>query len=192
LEPLVCAGLGNPGSEYEETRHNVGFRVAEELVRRHGARFRLVAGSAAVARCTVKGAPLLVVKPLTYMNNSGEALLEALAATGVLPDRLAVVVDDLDLPLGTLRLRPSGGHGGHNGLRSVIGAVGSGEFFRVRCGIGVDPKPRRDETADYVLSPFARGERAAAEEMVGRAADAVETLAVSGPAAAMNSFNTQH
>ena len=190
MEPLVCAGLGNPGSEYEETRHNVGFMVVQELARRHGARFTLRAGVAGTARCTIGGAAVVLVKPLTYMNNSGEALLEALAECGVLPDRLLVVVDDLALALGALRLRPAGSHGGHNGLRSVIGALGTQQFPRLRCGIGVTPPPPRESTADFVLSPFRKEERSAAAAMVLRAADAAEAVAASGLAAAMNEFNT--
>lgn len=177
----IVLGLGNPGREYEETRHNVGYRVVEELARRIKATFSKAPYNALVAEGRLRNRTFLLVKPLTYMNNSGEVI----PALRPELDRLLVVVDDFALDLGRLRLRPKGSDGGHNGLASLIAALGSQEFARLRIGIGKAPKGWRD----YVLSPFAPQERPVIDQAIQRAADCVTTWALEGIQNAMNKFN---
>jgi PTH1 family peptidyl-tRNA hydrolase len=190
VETLLVAGLGNPGDEYAATRHNVGFMVADELCRRGGGRWESRKGLSAIARVRIGGAEIVLCKPLTYMNNSGMAVAETLRRFDLEVSSLLVVVDDLALPLGRLRIRTRGSDGGHNGLTSVIFALGSDEFARLRCGIGQEAPPPKGTMPDFVLSPFDRPEVPALREMVARAADAAATGAVGGIAAAMNRFNT--
>jgi peptidyl-tRNA hydrolase, PTH1 family len=177
LKSPVVVGLGNPGRSYERTRHNVGFLVVDELAGRHGGSWRSKRKTeAAPVGFGLKNVTLL--KPTTYMNNSGTAL------AGYKPDQLVVVHDDLDLPEGDVRVKVSGGAGGHNGLRSIIQHLGN-DFVRVRIGIG-RPPPGMTVT-DYVLGRM----NSAIKEAVPRAADAVEAVIESGPEAAMNRFNTR-
>jgi len=168
-------GLGNPGRSYERTRHNVGYLVADELARRHGGSWRRKKKTEA-APVGLKDATLL--KPTTFMNNSGSAL------AGYRAEDLIVVHDDLDLEAGTVRVKVGGGAGGHNGLRSIIQHLGP-EFVRVRVGIGRPPVGVT--VTDYVLSRM----DAAIREAVPRAADAVEAVLDDGPEAAMNRFNVR-
>ena len=187
---LVVVGLGNPGTEYEATRHNVGFRVVDTLCRRWERQFRPGKGQFFFAHGILAGQEVALVKPVTYMNNSGEAVREALEKFGVEAGSLLIVLDDVALPLGTLRIRPAGSDGGHNGLYSIIADVGTEEIPRLRCGIGPnDTVPGRD-MADFVLSPFRKDERAAVDGMIVRAADAVTEFAAGGISSAMNRFNT--
>ncbi len=183
---LLVVGLGNPGERYTSTRHNVGFRVVDRLAAEH----RLPAferrGRAAASAGSLGGSPVTLVKPLTYMNRSGEALAEFVQA-GEGGDTLLVVVDDIYLPLGALRLRGRGGAGGHNGLESVIECLGHQAFPRVRVGIGSPPPGI--ELADYVLDDFDEDERAVAEETEALAACAVSVAAQRGLNEAMNRFN---
>jgi PTH1 family peptidyl-tRNA hydrolase len=176
MSPVVV-GLGNPGRSYERTRHNVGFLVVDELARRHGGSWRSKKkAEAAPIGFGLKNGTLL--KPTTYMNNSGTAL------AGYKPDQLVVVHDDLDLPEGDVRVKFGGGAGGHNGLRSTIQHLGN-DFVRVRIGIG-RPPPGMTVT-DYVLGRM----DSVIKEAVPQAADAVEAVIESGPEAAMNRFNTR-
>jgi PTH1 family peptidyl-tRNA hydrolase len=168
-------GLGNPGRSYERTRHNVGYLVADELARRHGGSWRRKKKTEA-APVGLKDATLL--KPTTFMNNSGSAL------AGYRAEDLIVVHDDLDLEAGTVRVKVGGGAGGHNGLRSIIQHLGPG-FVRVRVGIG--RPPMGVTVTDYVLSRM----DAAVRDAVPRAADAVEAVVEEGPEAAMNRFNVR-
>lgn len=184
----VITGLGNPGERYRFTRHNVGFRVVDLLADRWGltgeGRVREGAGLLEVHRPQPIG-KVLLVKPLKYMNRSGGPLRAALRQTDVaVATDLLVIADDIDLPLGKLRLRRSGSAGGHNGLRDIIAAFGTDEFSRLRVGIG-----RAGETTDHVLSTFTPGERELATEMVAVAADAAETWLREGIEPAMNAFN---
>ena len=184
----VICGLGNPGERYRLTRHNVGFRVVDLLADRWGlageGRVRDGAALLEVIRPEPIG-KVLLVKPLKYMNRSGAVLRAALRQTDVeVGDDLLVVADDIDLPLGKLRLRRSGSAGGHNGLRDMIASFGTDEFGRLRVGIG-----RAGETVDHVLSTFKPGERELATEMVAVAADAAERWLGEGMDAAMNDFN---
>jgi PTH1 family peptidyl-tRNA hydrolase len=181
-------GLGNPGPRYKGTRHNIGFEVIDELASRWGADHFDSLGSALIARRRVGpgGEPVLLGKPMTFMNASGEAVAGVVAYFKIDPKDLLVVLDEVQLPLGRLRLRPSGSAGGHNGLRSVIEHVGS-DFPRLRIGVGRGDE--RWELADHVLARFTRDEREIADRAVVRAADAVELFVTDGIFAAMNRFN---
>jgi peptidyl-tRNA hydrolase, PTH1 family len=182
----VVFGLGNPGRQYEATRHNVGWMVLDRIASRAGwsgrARER---DAAASARGRVGDLDLLLVKPLTYMNESGLAVRKVLARERAKMEDVLVVADDFALPFGRLRVRASGTAGGHNGLRSIIAEMGTQDFARLRVGIG---EPRRDAT-DHVLSRFAREEERLLAGLLDAAADAVETWAREGAAAAANRWN---
>ncbi len=183
----LIVGLGNPGRDYRETRHNVGFMVVDALARRAAAPRGGERGEAWVVPARVAGEDVLLVKPLTFMNRSGAAVDQLLAAESAAPQDVVVVLDDVALELGTLRVRERGSHGSHNGLRSVIDALGTDEFARVRVGVAKGELP--DALADYVLSEFPQDDVLVVQEVVGLAADAVETLLRDGAAAAMNKFN---
>jgi PTH1 family peptidyl-tRNA hydrolase len=178
-------GLGNPGSKYDRTRHNVGFAVVDELARRWKAELKSsVRRHARLA--TVKDKDVLLAQPHTFMNLSGNSVAGIMAFYKVQPADVLIVVDEVQLPLGKLRLRPSGSAGGHNGLKSVIGMIGS-EFPRLRIGIG-----RGDQEwdlSDHVLSKFSAEEQPVVERAIGRAVDAVEVFVTDGVMAAMNRFN---
>jgi PTH1 family peptidyl-tRNA hydrolase len=180
-------GLGNPGEEYAATRHNAGFMLVERLARAWGValRGRLFRSRTALARRG--GEEVLLALPKTFMNRSGAAVRAALAAKGIGPDRLVVVYDDLDIPLGEIRVRKSGRPGTHKGMISVAGEIGTDAFARVRIGIGPCP-PRRD-AADYVLEPFGRNERADLERGLDQAAEAVGMVLDGGIERAMTRFN---
>lgn len=184
----LLVGLGNPGAEYQHSPHNAGFEVADcarALCR--GPRFS-IRGDAAVSQCRWRGHGFLVVKPLTYMNRSGVAAALWLRRSGLPLDRLIAVYDDLDLPFGEVRLRGSGGAGGHHGMESLIEHLGSGAFPRIRVGIK-DPEVVKTENVDYLLSPLPDARWAELAESAGRAAEAVLEAVASGFAIAMNRFN---
>src|SRR5512136_980253 len=183
----IIIGLGNPGRKYEQTRHNAGFMAVDELAR--GLRFDLTQEKyhALVGKGRIGSIDTLLVKPQTFMNESGRSVAAVLRYTNAEVADLIVVHDELDLPLGAVRIKTGGGHGGHNGLRSIIEHIGSPEFIRVRVGVGRPPAGR--DAADYVLSPFAVDERKAAAEAVGKAAEAVQAIIVEGMTKAMNAFN---
>lgn len=184
----VICGLGNPGERYRWTRHNVGFRVVDLLADRWGqtGQGRLRDGAAVLEiRHPEPIGRVLLVKPMRYMNRSGGVLRSALRQTDVdIGTDLLVVTDDIDLPLGRLRLRRSGSAGGHNGLRDVIAALGTDELSRLRIGVG-----RAGEAANHVLATFRPDERDGATEMVAVGADAAERWLTDGIDAAMNEFN---
>ena len=183
----LVAGLGNPGRKYQGTRHNAGYLVVEELRRRAGDPEE--SERAGAMRCAVPmgDREVMLVRPVEFMNRSGGPLKAAMAKLQAGPDEVLVVSDDFWLPFGTLRLRRSGSHGGHNGLRSIFESLGTNEVPRLRVGIG--PAPEGEEQADFVLEPFTRAERGALDEVIGRAADCVETVAREGFQAAMNRYN---
>lgn len=183
----LIVGLGNPGPEYEWTRHNCGFLVVEELARRAGAQFRTRECQAITARATIEGQRVLLAKPQTFMNESGVAVVGLAAKHEVASADLLVITDELALPFGTIRLRRSGSAGGHNGLKSIIARLGTDEFPRLRLGIGKDHPI--DDAAAFVLSEFPRRDRQALSEMVARAADAVEALLTTGIDDAMSKHN---
>lgn len=188
--PKLVVGLGNPGREYDGTRHNIGFAVLDRVAGACGGSFkRKLRFDAAIAETAIAGAKVTLVKPQTYMNRSGTAVVTLLNWQKLAPEDLLVVVDDADLSLGELRLRASGGSGGHNGLRSIIEALGGNErFARVRIGVGRSGRPGED-ISDHVLSRFAPPEQAAADAITATAADAVRCCLIDGIATAMNRFN---
>jgi PTH1 family peptidyl-tRNA hydrolase len=187
---LLVAGLGNPGAAYEGTRHNVGFMVVEELAHRYRTRFRPAPGPWLECDVSVKGVEVRLIKPTTFMNLSGAAIAGAASAAGVTSSETLIIFDDFQLPLGSLRLRLRGSDGGHNGIASVIEALGTLDIPRLRCGIASAHLPaNKDLMADFVLEPFEPDEAEAVRQMVIRAADAVETVLRSGWTAAMNEFN---
>ncbi len=185
----LIVGLGNPGREYRETRHNVGFLVVDELARRH--RLELTRGPSQVPETLVAkrygAAPLLVAKPLTFMNRSGDAVAALMRYYAVGAADLLVVVDEAALPFGRLRARMRGSAGGHNGLKSMIERLGTAEFARLRLGVGRGDL-RRD-LADHVLATFEPGERAELDAFITRAADAAEVFAAEGMETVMNVYN---
>lgn len=182
----LIVGLGNPGREYADTRHNVGFSVAEEFARRHGVRLRNHAKwQARAVRIPDIGDGVLLAQPTTFMNLSGWAVRHLCAFHKLAPSDLLVVVDDADLPLGRLRIRPSGSAGGHNGLKSIIQELGTDAFPRLRVGVGRQP----GELRSHVLGRFGAEERAQIDLAVERAADAAELFAREDILSAMNKFN---
>jgi len=185
----LIVGLGNPGREYRDTRHNVGFLVVDEIARRY--QLTLAMAPAQVPETFVAKRfgpePWLLAKPLTFMNRSGDAVAALARYYDIAPADVLVVVDEVALPFGRLRARARGSAGGHNGLKSIIERLGTSEFARLRLGIGRGD-PRR-ELADYVLSTFGPEERQGLEEFIARAADAAEMFAVEGIEQVMNAYN---
>ena len=183
----LIIGLGNPGKGYRSTRHNVGFRVVDRLAREQGIQFNKRRGGAQVGEGRVGREKVILAKPLTYMNKSGVAVKKLVRASDIPLDHLVVVHDDLDLACGRMKIKETGGHGGHKGVQSIIEQLGSTDFLRVKVGIGKPPDP--EEGADYVLSPFAADERALVKESVEQAVEAIEAIIVSGKDKAMNRYN---
>ena len=183
----LVVGLGNPGDRYRRTRHNAGFMVVDVLAARSGVVRGTAESEAWVAEARLAGEDVLLVKPLTFMNRSGVAVEALLTRLGGSPQDLVVVVDDIALELGTLRVRERGSHGGHNGLRSLVDVLGTEEFPRIR--IGIRKGEPAGDLADYVLSEFPPEDVLIVQEVVGMAGDAVESLMREGATAAMNRFN---
>jgi peptidyl-tRNA hydrolase, PTH1 family len=183
----LIVGLGNPGPRYADTRHNVGWRVAEELAAAVGAGAWREKFDAAVTEGPCGGQKVALLRPLTFMNLSGLAVRQAMDFWKLELADLLVVLDDMALEVGRIRLRVDGSAGGHNGLESVISHAGSDAFARLRVGIG--PAPPVDEHVDFVLSPFSKRERPAVDEAIDRAVDAVRCWVSDGPQVAMNRFN---
>ena len=182
----VIVGLGNPGAPYRGTRHNVGFAVADEIARRAAVAFETSPADALIARWRRSDEAVLLAKPLTFMNNSGQAIGDLTRYFKVDVGDVLVIVDEIQLPLGKLRARARGSAGGHNGLKSVIAHLGD-QFARLRLGVGRGDQ-RRD-LADHVLARFDKDEAPEAERMIARAADAAETFIASGIEAVMNGYN---
>jgi PTH1 family peptidyl-tRNA hydrolase len=183
----LIVGLGNPGAQYESTRHNCGFMVVDELARRVQAQFKERESGALIARATLEGQRVLLAKPQTFMNESGIAVSGLKKKYDVALDEVLVLADELALPLGTIRLRRSGSAGGHNGLKSIIARLESNEFPRLRLGIGSE-HPIGD-AADFVLGEFSRRERDVLSETIARAADAVQDLLTIGIDTTMSKYN---
>lgn len=184
---FLIVGLGNPGPRYAATRHNIGFGVVELLALRLRARFKAHRSRCEIVEARLGTTPVVLAKPMSYMNESGGPVNAAARFFKVPLDRLAVVHDDLDLPFGALRLKRGGGEGGHNGLRSLTSALGSNDYARVRFGIG--RPPGRQDPADYVLRGFSSAERKELAFLIDRAADATEALVTGGLDAAQNAYN---
>ncbi|HEX5614001.1 MAG TPA: aminoacyl-tRNA hydrolase [Acidimicrobiia bacterium] len=184
---LLVVGLGNPGDEYARTRHNVGFEVVDVLAARHGGRLRRAKERALADEVRIGERRVALARPLTYMNESGAAVQGLARRHGVDADRVVIVHDELDLPVGVLRVKVGGGLAGHNGLRSIKAHLHTDAFVRVRIGVG---KPvSKERGADHVLSAFSKRERTEIDVAVERAADAVECILADGVDVAMNRFN---
>ena len=185
----LVVGLGNPGRAYEHTRHNAGWQVLDEFARRRKAAFRRSwRRPVQTAKAALDGAGnLLLAKPLTYMNLSGNVLPALMRPAGLAAKDLIVVADDVNLPLGKLRIRAKGSAGGHNGLKSVIERIGSEEFVRIRVGVGEQEEGK--SLRDHVLERMDSGDRRALAETAARAADALECVLVRGVDVAMNQYN---
>lgn len=184
---FLVVGLGNPGSEYVKTRHNVGAEVVEVLAQRHGARLKDRRQQARADEVRLDGSLVALAVPNTYMNESGIAVGKLVRRYGTEPENIVVVQDELDLPVATLRVKAGGGLAGHNGLRSIVQHLGTDVFLRVRIGVGKPPDARRG--ADHVLRRFSTSERTEVDVTIERAADAVECIVADGVDAAMTRFN---
>src|SRR5450755_3131327 len=184
---LLVVGLGNPGDEYARTRHNVGAEVVELLARRHGGKLRGTKGRARSDEVRIGDKRVELAIPLTYMNDSGEAVGALARRLGLEPEQIVIVHDELDLEPALLRVKVGGGLAGHNGLRSIKQHLHSDEFVRVRLGVGKPPSKERG--ADHVLSRVSKREREAMDVTIEEAADAVESIVTDGAPAAMNRYN---
>ena len=183
---VVC--LGNPGKQYENTRHNIGFMTADELERREGVKVNKLKYRALTGEMKIGGERVLVMKPQTYMNLSGEAVKLAGAFYKIPPERVIVISDDVSLPLGKLRIRANGSAGGHNGLKNIIQHLGTDAFPRIKVGVGAPNHPEH-EMVDWVIGNFTPAEKKVVAEAVGRAADAIACLIEKGVSEAQNKFN---
>lgn len=186
----LVVGLGNPGPQYAQTRHNAGQLVLDELASRASVQFKAHKTNSRVAETRAPGGPkIILAKPNSFMNDSGSPVSQLVRFYSLEPNRLVVVHDELDIPFDTLRLKFGGGHGGHNGVRDIIAALGTGDFTRVRVGVG-RPSGSRD-AADHVLSGFSAAERKNLPVLVADAADAVELIISSGLTAAQQKYHSR-
>ena len=183
----LVVGLGNPGKEYQGTPHNLGFWVCDEFADRYRLPEEVQKFRGLFRRGRALGEDVGVLKPQTYMNLSGESVVEALRYLPIEAEDLVVVYDDMDLPVGRLRIRPSGGHGGHNGMRSLIAHLGTKDFPRIRVGVGRPPGKR--SATKHLLSKVRKEDRDALDEATRRAVDATEKILKDGVQAAMNEYN---
>jgi PTH1 family peptidyl-tRNA hydrolase len=185
----LVVGLGNPGAEYARTRHNAGFWLVDELARRHGGTFRHESKhQAELARVRLNGGEIWLAKPMSFMNRSGGPVSSILNFYKIAPGEMLVAHDEIDLPGGTVRLKEGGGHGGHNGLRDLIAALGDG-FWRLRIGVG--HPGAKSEVVDFVLTHASRAEQEDIDESVRAGADAVEQMLRDGAQIAMNKLHTK-
>jgi peptidyl-tRNA hydrolase, PTH1 family len=184
---FLVAGLGNPGEEYALTPHNLGFLTVDRLAERHGIRITRKDSKALVGIGEIDGRPVMLAKPQTYMNLSGVSLAPLMEKHSVALERLVVVYDELDLPWMALKIKPKGSAAGHNGMKSIIGNLGTSEFARVR--IGIHPGRPVSDGAEFVLAPFRRSQIKELDELVGFAADAVSSIIAEGVSKAMTKFN---
>ena len=186
---MLIVGLGNPGKEYESTRHNLGFMLIDKLAHEEGINVNSRECSSLVGRGVIEGARTKLVKPQTFMNLSGHAvacLLAKIESESPI-DELVVISDDLALPIGKIRIRERGSAGGHNGLKSIIASIGTDEFIRLR--IGIQPEHPISDSKRFVLDSFARSERTIVEETIAQSADAIRTIIRDGALKAMSVFN---
>lgn len=186
----LVVGLGNPGPEYAATRHNIGFMVASCLAERHAIALKRKGHQGFFGVGRVAGVETAILLPQTFMNRSGVSVASACQSLGVEPDDLVVVHDEIDLDFGCLRIKVGGGHGGHNGLRSIAGALGETDYSRLRMGVG--RPPAGGDVARYVLTGFNAAERVQLKEYIETAADALEALLQKGAQDAMNLYNNRH
>ena len=186
-ENTLIVGLGNPGLAYRHNRHNVGFMVADALAEKLEIPLKRVKFKAQIGNGKLEGIPIIIAKPLTFMNNSGEAVAPLVRYFKVPLERLLVIHDDMDLPLGTLRMRPSGGSAGHNGMLSIFDKLGTNAIPRLRVGIG--RPPGRMDPADYVLQDFPRSEEELLSMVIAQACEAALAFITTGLEKAMNTYN---
>jgi PTH1 family peptidyl-tRNA hydrolase len=184
---MLIVGLGNPGAQYEWTRHNLGFMLVDLLAREHTAQVKRLECRALVGKALIEGERVELVKPQTFMNLSGDAVSCLLSKPERTDKSLIVISDDLALPFGTIRLRPRGSAGGHNGLKSIIAALKTEEFMRLR--IGIRPEHPLSDTKRYVLEEFPKRERDEVEKVLARGADALRTVLKDGIEKAMQQYN---
>lgn len=185
---FVIVGLGNPGGKYENTRHNVGFDAIDILSAKYGIKVSKVRHKALTGEGDIKGSRVLLAKPQTFMNLSGESVREIVGWYKIPMRNLILIYDDVDLPLGKIRIRPGGSSGTHNGMKSVIYQLQADDFPRIR--IGIDKAPEGWDLADYVLSTFSRDERIIINESILKSAEAAAAIITPGLEAAMNVYNT--
>jgi len=186
-ENTLIVGLGNPGLAYRHNRHNVGFMVADALAEKLEIPLKRVKFKAQIGNGKLEGIPIIIAKPLTFMNNSGEAVAPLVRYIKVPLERLLVIHDDMDLPLGTLRMRPSGGSAGHNGMLSIFDKLGTNAIPRLRVGIG--RPPGRMDPADYVLQDFPKSDEELLKMVIARACEAALAFITNGLEKAMNTYN---
>jgi len=184
---FLVAGLGNPGEEYEHTPHNLGFLTVDRLAERHGIRIRRKESRALVGTGEIEGRPVMLAKPQTFMNLSGDSIVPLMRKHEGPPERLVLVYDELDLPWMALKIKPKGSAAGHKGMKSVIGSLGTSEFARVR--LGIHPGHPVSDGADFVLAPFRRAQKKELDELLDFAADAVSSIIAEGVEKAMTKFN---
>lgn len=186
----LIAGLGNPGKQYERTRHNMGFDTVDELVDRHRIPGSGIQHKAMYGKGMIAGERVILAKPLTYMNLSGDSVREFINYYKIDPEtELIVIYDDIDLEPGQIRIRKKGSAGGHNGMKSIIAQLGTQNFYRIKVGVGA--KPAGWDLADYVLGRFSAQEREEVDKAIGEAANAVEVILSEGIDAAMNKYNAK-
>jgi PTH1 family peptidyl-tRNA hydrolase len=185
---LMIVGLGNPGSDYDNTRHNIGFSVIDKLAAHHGINVKKLKFQSLYGEGTAAGRRVILLKPQTYMNKSGESVRQVVEFYKLTPGRVLVIFDDASLSLGTLRLRAKGSDGGHNGIKNIIYQLRTDTFLRLKIGIGAPPHKEYD-MADWVLSRFSEEERKIADDAVARSLAAVESVLAIGIEAGMNQFN---
>ena len=185
----LIVGLGNPGLEYALSPHNLGFMAVDRLAEGCGAKVAKREAQSLTGKATLAGQAVLLAKPQTYMNLSGAAVARLLARYSIEPEEMVVLFDDLDLPLGMIRIRRQGTAGGHNGMKSIIGAIQADEFVRVRMGIQPDSNSPLEEATPYLLGNFRRRELRAVSDLLDQAVDAVHMILREGPRKAMNRFN---
>ena len=187
IEMYVIVGLGNPGARYAETKHNIGFITVDYLAEKLGIKINKIKHKAIIGEGSIGGEKVLLVKPQTFMNLSGQSVMDIVNFYKVAASNLIVIYDDIDLPVGKVRIRPNGSSGTHNGMRNIIYLVNNQEFPRVRIGVGKQPDYM--DLADYVLTRFNNEERPLIEEAIKRSAAAVEEIVKSGINIAMNQYN---
>ncbi len=183
----LIVGLGNPGQKYSETRHNVGFQVIATLAERNGVKSTFRKHEALLGKGTIAGEKVILAQPLTYMNNSGRAVVKLLSEYNIKSENLLVIYDDIDLPTGEIRIKLKGRSGGHRGLKSIIDQLGTNEFPRIR--IGIDHPGDREEVVNYVLERFSRAERKEIDAAIDSVIEALELIISDGFEQAMNKYN---
>lgn len=185
---FIIVGLGNPGKEYENTRHNAGFMAVDRLAEKQNTSVNRVKFKGCVGECTLAGRRVLLLKPGTFMNLSGQSVKEAMAFYKIPPERTLILFDDINLPPGRLRVRRKGSDGGHNGMKNIIYLSGSDQFPRVKLGVGQKPNPEYD-LADWVLSKFTQADRKALDSALDNACAAAEQIVRGETDQAMNLYN---